>query len=103
MTSDKSTPHRITNQAILFCLMVNGKRQAIAVNSPEVYVDADSGVEGDVSGANADELAEGFYGELQKTYPSISRDEINESWMGTVCDDQYQAAEFESTLACLCD
>lgn len=56
ITSDKSTPHRITNHAIMMCLMIKGKRCAIPMNAPEVYCDANSGTEGDVSGAEAKEL-----------------------------------------------
>ena len=103
VTSDKSTPHRTTNQAILLCLMVDGRRQAIAVNAPEVYGEASSGVEGDVSGATAEELAESLHKEIRSAYPGIPIPTINESWMGTVCDGQYQAAGFQSTLAALCE
>ena len=37
ITADKSTPQRITNQAIMICPVVNGKRVAIPVDSPKVY------------------------------------------------------------------
>lgn len=103
VTSDKSTPRRITNHAIMLCLMVEGKRCAIPVNAAEVYSDSNSGTQGDVSGAEAKELAEGLYGEIQSAYPSLSKDLINVSYQGTVCDGAYQASEFESTLKDLCN
>lgn len=40
----------------MMCLMIKGKRCAIPMNAPEVYCDANSGTEGDVSGAEAKEL-----------------------------------------------
>ena len=71
------------------CLMIDGKRRAIAVNAPEVYNEANSGIEGDVSGAEAGELAESLYSEVQKAYPTLSEDVIDGSLQRTVCDGAY--------------
>lgn len=40
ITGDKSTNHRVTNQVTLICPVVNGRRQAIAVNARKVYDDS---------------------------------------------------------------
>ncbi|CAB3976871.1 Hypothetical predicted protein [Paramuricea clavata] len=37
VSCDKSTPHRISNHAIMICPVVSGKRVAIPVNLPEIY------------------------------------------------------------------
>ena len=50
VTADKSTPNRISNQAVMVCPIIAGHRQAIAVSAPEVYESAESGIDGDVSG-----------------------------------------------------
>ena len=101
VTSDKSTPHRITNQAIMLCPMIAGKREAIAVSAPEVYHETDTGKEGDVSGGESKELARSLYSEIRKAYPSIPEEVIKGAWMGTVCDGAYQTAGFVATLASL--
>lgn len=101
VSSDKSTPSRITNHAIMICLMVDGKRCAIPVNAPEVYTKSDD--DGDVSGADAKELATNLYKELENAYSSISKEMMNGSYQGTVCNGAYQAAEFEATLRELCE
>ncbi|CAB3991037.1 Hypothetical predicted protein [Paramuricea clavata] len=84
ITADKSTPQRISNQAVMICPMVNGKRVAIPVNSSVVYSTDDDGNPGSVSGGCADQLAKQI---IKKT-----------SWQGTCCDGQYQAQEFRETL-----
>ena len=85
--------------------MLDGRSKhcAIPVNATEVYCDSISGTQGDVSGAEAKELAEGLYGKIQNAYPSLSKDLINGSYQGTVCDGAYQASELESTLKDLCN
>ena len=81
--------------------MVDGKRCAIPVNAPEVYTKSDD--DGDVSGADAKELATNLYKELENAYSSISKEMMNGSYQGTVCNGAYQAAEFEATLRELCE
>lgn len=101
VTTDKSTPHRMTNQAIMICPMVDGKRQAIAVSCPEVYHNAGTEIEGDVAGAASDLLAESIYEEIKNAFPSVPEVGIQAAWMGTVCDGAYQASRFQSTLRTL--
>ncbi|CAB4015440.1 Hypothetical predicted protein, partial [Paramuricea clavata] len=67
--SDKSTPNRISNQAGTVCPMVTGRRKAIVVSAPEVYESAESGIDGDVSGAHAPELATTIYQNITGAYP----------------------------------
>ena len=94
VTCDKSTPSRITNQAIMVCPVIDGQRKAIAVSSSEVYNDAKNDIDGDVRGATAPELAKMLYDEIAEAY-SIEESVIRGAWTGTVCDG---AAEFASTL-----
>ena len=101
VTCDKATPNRLTNQAVMVCPVVNGKREAIAVSSSEVYHEADNGVEGDVNGSTAAEWARMVYGEIKKAYPAIEDKIIQGSWAGTVCDGVYQASDFNTTLKSL--
>ena len=98
ITADKSTPQRITNQAIMICPVVNGKRVAIPVDSPKVYSSKDRATVGTVSGANADELAKQVISSIKKAFGSNMEFELRSSWQGTSCDGQYQATEFGATL-----
>jgi hypothetical protein len=101
VTCDKATPARLTNQAVMVCPVIYGKREAIAVSSSEVYHEANNEVEGDVSGSTAAEWAIMIYDEIKKAYPAIDDKIIQGSWTGTVCDGVYQASEFNSTLKSL--
>ena len=101
VTCDKATPTRLTNQAVMVCPVINGKREAIAVSSSEVYHEANNEVEGDVSGSTAAEWVRMVYDEIKKAYPAIDDKIIQGSWTGTVCDGVYQASEFNSTLKSL--
>ena len=51
VTGDKSTNHRTTNQVTLICPVVEGQRQAIALNASTVYLKSDG------SGGTGPELA----------------------------------------------
>ena len=55
--SDKSTPIRVTNHAIMVVVMVNGKKVAVPVEAPAVYEFKDS----DLVGGTACHLAENHY------------------------------------------
>ena len=95
VSADKSTVHRVTNQAIVVCPMIDGKRQAILVQAPCVYdlEDVDDGI----TEATADKLADNVYDTINSTY-SIGDDALAQSWQGTVCDGQYQANMFGKKL-----
>ena len=71
VTADKSMPNKISNQAVMVCPIIAGHQQAIAVSVPEVYESAELGIDGDVSGANAPELATTIYQNVKKAYPTI--------------------------------
>ena len=61
--SDKSTPIRTTNHAIMVVLMVNGKKEAIPIKAPPVYDFKNS----EVTGGTASHLAEQVISALTKT------------------------------------
>eukprot|EP00794_Sanderia_malayensis_P004346 gene4346-4925_t len=83
VTADKATVNRVTNQAVMFGLMIEGKRCAIPVKANEVYSileeeitdndldEQDYSDEDDpkaVSGATAQQLATSIYNVLKETY-----------------------------------
>lgn len=99
ITADKSTPGRLSNQAVMICPMVNGERVAIPVNSPIVYSSKEGADIGDVSGATASELANQIIDTITKAFGSDCPDfNLKSSWQGTACDGQYQARPFGETL-----
>ena len=101
-TCDKSTPNRVSNQAILLCPFVDGHRQAIAVSSQEVYKETDNDIDDDVSGAHAPELAKTLFDEVKAAYSTVEETIMKGAWMGTVCDGAYVTASgFGRTLAVL--
>ena len=107
VTADKSTINHTTNQAVMICLVVDGKRAAIPVKAPRVYsanagsgsgdedTDEDNAVE--VSGARANELAYKVYSVIKDTF-HLSEGQMSSAWQGTCCDGQYQAKEFKNEL-----
>ena len=72
-TADKATINRITNQAVMVCCMVDGKRR-VSVSASEVYAtpnNEESESEGkkvEISGAQAYQLANLMYNDVKKTY-----------------------------------
>ncbi len=98
VTADKSTPNRISNQAVMICSMVAGRQKAIAVSAPEVYEPAESGIDGDVSGAHAPELATTIYQNVKDVYSTIQDSSLQGAWMGTVCDGAYATAPDDETF-----
>ncbi len=46
MTVDKATGNKRSNQAVIICPILDGKRVAIAVAAPEVYKGSDDGCKG---------------------------------------------------------
>ena len=89
----------MTNQAIVVCPVIAGKRQAIPVQAPCVYEleDIDNGI----TEATADKLADNVYETVTSTYSSIEQGTVAESSQDTVCNGQYQAAMFEEILNAL--
>ena len=69
VTCGKATPSRMTNQAVMLCLMIGGQRQAVAVKPGEVYHTEDELEVGDVAGGNAQELAKAaVYKDIRGSY-----------------------------------
>ena len=97
VSCDKSTPHRISNHAIMICPFVGGKRVAIPVNSPEVYP-VDSLNEDGVSGGCADQLAKQVVKTIKEAYGDSESFHLEAIWQGTCCDGQYQADGFKTTM-----
>ena len=78
ITGDKSTPQRITNQAVI--------------------TSKDGATTGLVSIANADELAKQVIYSINKAFAGNMEFELRSSWQGTSCDGQYLANQFGATL-----
>ena len=81
VTGDKSTNHRITNQATLICPVVNGERQAIFLDAQPVYEDSYG------TGGTGDELAKKILKDL-KRHPGVEDERIL-FMAGKVTDGQY--------------
>lgn len=77
VSADKSTVHRVTNQAIVVCPMIAGKRQAIPVQAPCVYELKD--IENGITEATADKLADNVYETTTSTH-CIGEDTVAQSW-----------------------
>ncbi|CAB4020646.1 Hypothetical predicted protein [Paramuricea clavata] len=97
VSCDKSTPHRISNHAIMICPVVSGKRVAIPVNSPEVYPKDSLNKDG-VSGGCADQLAKQVVKTIKESYGEEESFDLKATWQGTCCDGQYQADGFKTTI-----
>ena len=96
--ADKSTVHRVTNQAVVITTMLQGIKTPIAVQAPGVY-HADDQSES-VTGACAPELAETMFDTIKMAYPGLT-DILGNSWQGSVLDGQYQAKGFAKKLMSL--
>ena len=91
-TSDKSTPLRTTNHAIMVLTMVDGKKRGIPVSTPAVYQYKES----QLTGGTAVDLAEQVISSL---LTEIKLPQANLSYlMAHQADGQYQVNEFISTL-----
>lgn len=100
VTADKSTPNRISNQAVMVCPIIAGHQKAIAINAPEVFESTESDIDGDVSGAHAPELATTIYQNIKNAYSTIQDSLLQGASMRTVCDGAYStAAQFNKTLS----
>ena len=91
-TSDKSTPIRVTNHAVMVVLMVEGEKVAIPIAAPPVYDFEHS----EVIGGDAGHLADQVIYTLTKTakIPETSLRYL----MSHQADGQYQAREFGERL-----
>ncbi|MCP4801188.1 MAG: hypothetical protein GY893_14695 [bacterium] len=106
VTADKATVNRYTNQAVMLCCMVQGKRRAIPVSASQIYEVADDEDDEDdidnaeklsVTGASASELAARIHSDIKETY-QVDDELLCQSWQGTSCDGQYQAKDFGKEL-----
>ena len=99
VSCDKSTIHRIINQAIMLCPLVEGRRHAIPVSASKVYsISKEDGESNEVSGACAPELANSVFDSIKSTN-GLKENGLSASWQGTCCDGQYYLAKaFEQTL-----
>ena len=86
--SDKSTPIRMTNHAVMVVLMIDGEKKAIPIAAPPVY-DFESS---QVIGGTASHLAEQVTSSLRKT---VKMTEKSMTYlMSHQADGQYQARDF---------
>ena len=89
-TGDKSTNHRTTSQVTLICPVVEGQRQAIALNASRVYTNSDG------SGGTGPELASMILSDINEhanlTGPAIL------AMQGKVTDGQYLTEGFINSL-----
>lgn len=81
VTGDKSTNHRVTNQVTLICPVVEGRRQAIALNAHRVYQNSDG------SGGTGPELAAKLINDVKSHAKIIGRAIL--AMQGKVTDGQY--------------
>lgn len=82
VSCDKSTIHSITNQAIMLCPLVEGRRRAIPVSASKVYSVSKEDEESTIPGACAPELANSVYDSIKSTY-GLKEDALSASWQGT--------------------
>ena len=75
VSCDKSTIHRITNQSIMLCPLVEGRRRAIPVSVSK----EDKELTNEVSGACAPELANSVYNSMKSTY-GMKEDALSALW-----------------------
>ena len=95
VTSDKSTIHRTTNQVTLVCPVVEGQRQAIALNACRVYLKSDG------SGGTGPELVATILSDV-KNHAGIKGCSIF-GMQGKVTDRQYliDGLSMQRTNLCL--
>ena len=98
VSADKNTPKRTSNQGIMICPMVEGKRVAIPVNSLGVYSTDKEGDTSNITGGCADELSHQVVKAIQDAYGEAENFNLKATWQGTSCDGQYQASKFQNTL-----
>eukprot|EP00794_Sanderia_malayensis_P001065 gene1065-400_t len=87
---DKSTNHRITNQVSMLCTVVDGQREAIAINARPVYTDSSG------KGDSASKLAQKILCHIEQ-YAGIEGKHIL-FMSGKVTDGQHLIGRFADTL-----
>lgn len=91
-TSDKSTPIKVSNHAIMVLTVVDGEKVAIPIAAPPVYEFSNS----QITGGTASHLADQVIASLH-TNANISQDSLS-FLVGHQADGQYQAKDFIETL-----
>ena len=91
-TSDKSTPIKVSNHAIMVLTVVDGEKCAIPICAPKVYEYGDNSL----SGGTAPHLAEQVIESLKNNVKI--QDEVLSYLVAHQADGQYQAREFLSTM-----
>ena len=91
-TSDKSTPIKVSNHAIMILTVVDGKKCAIPICAPKVYEFGENAI----TGGTAPHLAEQVIDSLKKNV-KLTDDDLS-YLVAHQADGQYQAREFLSTL-----
>ena len=71
MAVDKATVNKQSNQGIIICPIISGKKVPIIVGAPEVY---SPNVDGNVAGGKADDSAAQALKEISKTFGSKTLD-----------------------------
>jgi hypothetical protein len=85
ITADKSSPRRLSNQAVMICPMANGEHTAIPINSPIVYSSKNKDV-GNVSGATAGELANQIVHTIKQALHRVLNVDIDPEFSAGVWD-----------------
>nr|CAB3262508.1 uncharacterized protein LOC100180089 [Phallusia mammillata] len=92
--SDKSTPNRVTNHAIMILVRFKGKKISMPIDAPTVYRFAEENV---VEGGTASHLARQISEALCGTSVQLQQQQLT-YLVAHHADGQYQARQFESTL-----
>ena len=90
VTADKSTNHRVTNQACVICPVVEGERQGILLSLSPVYTNADG------TGGVGNKLADLIYEDINR-HANMSGSKLM-AMQGKVMDGQYLTAPFVQAM-----
>nr|XP_039253066.1 uncharacterized protein LOC120330255 [Styela clava] len=92
-TSDKSTPGRTTNQAVMILTMIKGKKTAFPIAAPPVYNVSPTG---EIAGGTSSDLASQVIDAIKKEV-ALPNSNLS-SLVSHQADGQYQATQFRKTL-----
>ncbi|XP_078482773.1 uncharacterized protein LOC144743278 isoform X2 [Ciona intestinalis] len=96
--SDKSTPCRITNHAVMILVQHKGKKITIPVDAPTVYhLSGDNNLEGGTAANLAEQVFEAICGTSSVKLPQVQLSYL----VAHQADGQYQAKQFKTTLTSL--